>query len=103
MLMDVDFKYHPVDASDCASIGQRMINVPTTLSAGEYSPYTGGIDPNDGVKKIFVHQSLFADVVILDPYLAQSTPEWVWMSTGVRSIDHCVSQNSKKSVAKRCA
>lgn len=49
-----------------------MTNVPTTLSAGEYSP-----------KK----SSYFnVDIVILDP-------EWIWMSSGVRSIDHCVEQD----------
>jgi alcohol dehydrogenase class IV len=30
------------------------------------------------------------DVVILDPELASLTPDWVWLSTGVRAIDHCV-------------
>lgn len=89
MQHDIDYK----DSSDPPDVNPPtfvMINVPTTLSAGEYSPYAGGIDPTDMVKKIFVLQSLYADVVILDPELAQNSPEWVWMSSGVRSIDHCV-------------
>lgn len=89
MLHDIDYKYSS-DPPDVKHPDLIMINVPTTLSAGEYSPYAGGIDPTDGVKKIFCLQSLYADVVILDPDLAQHTPEWVWMSSGVRSIDHCV-------------
>lgn len=89
MQHDIDYKYSS-DPPDVNPPTFVMINVPTTLSAGEYSPYAGGIDPTDMVKKIFVLQSLYADVVILDPELAQNSPEWVWMSSGVRSIDHCV-------------
>lgn len=29
-------------------------------------------------------------LVILDPELSVYTPEYYWLSTGVRSIDHCV-------------
>ncbi|OAL32864.1 hypothetical protein AYO20_07655 [Fonsecaea nubica] len=90
MLHDIDYKYvTDSDPPDVHAPPFTMINVPTTLSAGEYSPYAGGIDATDGVKKIFVHQGLFADVVILDPELAANSPEWVWMSSGVRAIDHC--------------
>lgn len=89
MQHDVDYKYS-TDPSDVNPPKFTMINIPTTLSAGEFSPYAGGINPLDGVKKIFILQSLAADVVILDPEVAQHTPEWVWMSSGVRSIDHCV-------------
>jgi alcohol dehydrogenase class IV len=90
MERDIDYKYTNVDPPDVKPPPFVTINVPTTLSAGEFSPYAGGIDPTDGVKKIFVHQSLSTDIVILDPDVAQSSPEWVWMSSGVRSIDHCI-------------
>jgi len=29
-------------------------------------------------------------LVVLDPELSKTTPEWVWLSTGIRSVDHCV-------------
>ena len=29
-------------------------------------------------------------LVILDPTLTADTPEFIWLSTGVRAIDHCV-------------
>lgn len=29
-------------------------------------------------------------LVILDPQLTTTTPEWVWLSTGIRGVDHCV-------------
>ncbi|GAM35137.1 Fe-containing alcohol dehydrogenase [Talaromyces pinophilus] len=78
------------DCLDIKPAALTKISIPTTLSAGEYSPYAGAVDPRDGVKKLFVHQSLVCEVVILDPDLTKTVPEWVWMSSGVRSIDHCV-------------
>jgi len=31
-----------------------------------------------------------AHLVILDPALSVSTPEQIWLSTGIRAVDHCV-------------
>jgi alcohol dehydrogenase class IV len=31
-----------------------------------------------------------AQLVILDPALSVSTPERIWISTGMRAVDHCV-------------
>ena len=31
-----------------------------------------------------------ARLIILDPELCLTTPEYHWLSTGVRSLDHCV-------------
>lgn len=31
-----------------------------------------------------------ADLIILDPALSVTTPERIWLSTGIRSVDHCV-------------
>ena len=28
--------------------------------------------------------------VILDPWVGLHTPEWLWLSTGIRAVDHCV-------------
>lgn len=36
------------------------------------------------------HSKMWPSLVILDPALSTTTPEWVWLSTGVRAIDHCV-------------
>lgn len=30
------------------------------------------------------------DLIILDPALSVTTPERIWLSTGIRSVDHCV-------------
>ena len=33
-----------------------------------------------------------ADLIILDPALSISTPERIWLSTGIRAVDHCVEE-----------
>lgn len=68
-----------------------IISVTTTLSAGEYN-YAGGATNN-----ITKYKQLFIDpiksgpkVIILDPELTLTTPQRVWLSTGLRAVDHCV-------------
>jgi len=68
----------------------KLICIPTSLSAGEYNPASGSLDRATGKKIPYYHTDSMPDVIICDPYLATKTPEWVWMSTGVRSIDHAV-------------
>lgn len=48
------------------------------------------MDPRTSQKRLFHHPSIAPKVVILDPALAKMTPDWVWFSTGIRAIDHCV-------------
>jgi len=67
-----------------------MIFIPTTLSAGEYSKAGGATNMTTHRKEIITHPKMFASLVIMDPELCLTTPEWVWLSTGVRAIDHCV-------------
>jgi len=67
-------------------IGQ--IAIPTTLSAGELT--TGGGATDERVKRKFSHANPQAipRVVIFDPAPTVHTPLWVWLSSGVRAIDH---------------
>ena len=67
-------------------IGQ--IAIPTTLSAGELT--TGGGATDERVKRKFSHGNPQAipRTVIFDPAPTVHTPLWVWLSTGVRAIDH---------------
>ncbi|CAJ1376384.1 unnamed protein product [Effrenium voratum] len=67
-----------------------QICVPTTLSAGEFAPYAGCTDPLTKVKETFVWLDALPKAIVLDPWLAQQTPEWLFLSTGLRSVDHCV-------------
>jgi alcohol dehydrogenase class IV len=68
----------------------RQISVPTTLSAGEFSAIAGVTDERTRVKDLFRHPGIIPSVVILDPAITIHTPEWLFLSTGIRAVDHCV-------------
>ncbi len=68
----------------------RIVAVPTTLSGGEFNVTAGCTDPASGVKHSFRHPLLAPRTVILDPELTLHTPEWLWLSTGIRAVDHAV-------------
>lgn len=66
----------------------RQIAVPTTLSGGEFNISAGGTDPVRHLKQIYRHPLHVPRSVILDPALTVHTPEWLWLSTGIRAVDH---------------
>lgn len=70
--------------------GPRIIAIPTTLSAAEFTPLAGISDTVRGVKDLFLHPLLVPDIVILDPAATLDTPDWLFTSTGIRAVDHCV-------------
>jgi maleylacetate reductase len=73
-----------------ASPRPYFIAVPTTLSGAEFTQFAGITDERTGVKDAFHHKDLAPDVVILDPEAALATPERLWLSTGLRALDHAV-------------
>ena len=68
----------------------RQMSVPTTLSGGEFNPLGGCTDHRRKVKQSYTHPDLVPVSVILDPAPTVHTPEWLWLSTGMRAVDHCV-------------
>lgn len=68
----------------------RSIAVPTTLSAGEFTAFAGCTDPLRHVKESFGHSLTMPRAVILDPAVTVHTPEWLFLSTGIRAVDHAV-------------
>ena len=68
----------------------RQIAVPTTLSGGEYSVVGGAMDTKKKLKQGYFGSDICPKVVILDPYISVHTPEWLWLSTAIRSVDHAV-------------
>jgi maleylacetate reductase len=68
----------------------RQISVPTTLSGGEFSAIAGVTDERTKVKELLRHPRIVPSAVILDPAISVHTPEWLWLSTGIRAVDHCV-------------
>ena len=83
-------QFLPANKKVTNSANISIICIPTTLSGGEYSKSAVGVDTRDSIRKTLAHPSLIPHMVILDPALAKSTPEWLWTSSGVRAIDHCV-------------
>ncbi len=68
----------------------RQISIPTTLSGGEFSAISGVTDERTSVKELFRHPDIMPMAVILDPAPTVHTPEWLFLSTGIRAVDHCV-------------
>ena len=68
----------------------RQIMVPTTLSGSEFTNGAGSLDRERKLKVAFAAPDLCARVVILDPAIALHTPEALWLSTAIRSMDHAV-------------
>ena len=68
----------------------RQIAVPTTLSGAEFSDLGGCTDTRFGTKQGYTGAFIGAAAVILDPRITLHTPDRLWLSTGVRAIDHAV-------------
>jgi alcohol dehydrogenase len=86
----------PIDACKVAShafLTKReiiQIAIPTTLSAGEYT-YAGGVtDEKTLVKSGVSDPRLQPRTVINDPELTLATPDWLWVATGMRALDHAI-------------
>lgn len=68
----------------------RVICCPTTLSGGEFNPMGGVTDDKANHKQGYTHGMMAPIAIVLDPDLTVHTPEWLWLSTGVRSVDHAL-------------
>ncbi|RAK98406.1 iron-containing alcohol dehydrogenase [Aspergillus ibericus CBS 121593] len=71
-----------------------ILSIPTSLSAGEYSPFAGATDDTSPTsaphKHSFQSPTRGPELIILDPALTHTTPARIWLSTGIRAVDHCV-------------
>ena len=68
----------------------RQIIVPTTLSGAEFSNLGGCTDLARKVKDLYTGRLIGGQVVILDPAVTVYTPATLWLSTGIRAVDHAV-------------
>ena len=50
----------------------------------------GSVDPVRKVRETIRNPFMVPGAVILDPALTLRTPMWLWLSTGMRSVDHAV-------------
>jgi alcohol dehydrogenase len=67
-----------------------VIGVPTTLSAAEFANCTAVTSVQRGTKDLLIADEITPRSVILDPDLAVTTPVDIWVSTGMRALDHAI-------------
>ena len=67
-----------------------QVAVPTTLSGAEWAHRVGVTDEARGRKAGFADPASVPPVVVLDPEATVFTPERLWLSTGIRALDHAV-------------
>src|SRR5580700_6240991 len=75
---------------DYAAPDVPQVAIPTTLSGGDFNPSAGATDTRTMLKEIFRHPKLVPSVIVLDPAVTVRTPQWLWLSSGVRALDHAV-------------
>ena len=68
----------------------EQVAIPTTLSGAEWAHRVGVTDESEGRKMGFADPRTVPPVVILDPGTTVYTPETLWLSTGIRALDHAV-------------
>jgi alcohol dehydrogenase len=65
-----------------------QVHVPTTLSSGEWTPASGMTGDVPGVKTYVADPSMAPFAIVLDPEVTLATPLELWLSTGVKVVDH---------------
>jgi alcohol dehydrogenase class IV len=86
----------PIDSTKVAAYGLLSrrelihISVPTTLSAAEYTHAGGVTDETTRIKGGVYDPRVLPRTVINDPELTLSTPDWLWVTTGMRALDHAI-------------
>jgi len=86
----------PIDAAKAVSYFLHQqggaflphIAIPTTLSAAEFASHAGYTE--EKTKTGVADPQLTPKSVILDAALTLTTPEQLWLSTGIRALDHAV-------------
>lgn len=68
----------------------RMIAVPTSLSASEWNHISSATNPKTHKKQHFESENGMPDLILLDPVVAATAPRTLWLSSGMRAVDHCV-------------
>lgn len=86
----------PIDSCKVALYGllpaRELVHiaVPTTLSAAEYTHAGGVTDETTRVKSGVYDPRVLPRTVIADPALTLATPDWLWVTTGMRALDHAI-------------
>ena len=67
-----------------------QIAISTTLSVGEFTPFAGFTDEKTRVKAVRSDKRIMPKIVVLDPEVTLPTPMRLWLSTGVKALDHAI-------------
>lgn len=67
-----------------------LILVPTSLSASEWNNTSSATNPQTHKKQHFTSPGAAPDLILLDPEVAATSPRKLWLSSGMRAVDHCV-------------
>lgn len=84
----VDQKKGTVD--DLTDPKTRLILVPTSLSASEWNNKSSATSPRTRKKQHFASANAAPDLILLDPEVASTSPRKLWLSSGMRAVDHCI-------------
>jgi maleylacetate reductase len=82
----------PGNLASSLELDVRMLAIPTTLSAAEFTPFAGVTDTVRHAKEGYHHPLLAPRRVALDPRATLDTPARLWFSTGLKAVDHAVEQ-----------
>jgi len=88
----IRMRAHPEGGFEAATVVEphlRIVCVPTTLSGAEFTAVAGVTDETTKEKHGYTHHLMAPATVVLDPAITLHTPEWTWLSTGMRAVDHC--------------
>ena len=87
----------PIDAAKAVklllkaeTVPLKHIAIPTTLGAAEFSHLAGITDDATRTKGGLAKPELVPNSVILDANLTLATPPQLWLSSGIRALDHAV-------------
>jgi maleylacetate reductase len=93
LALDVDLEQYrgrELQRTDPGADPIRTIAVPTTMSAAEFASLAGSYNIASGRKETFDHHLFVPKVVVADPASLAQSPAALVVSTGIRTIDHCV-------------
>ncbi|WP_229052467.1 iron-containing alcohol dehydrogenase [Aeromicrobium sp. Leaf350] len=86
---ETSVSYYEKRSQDFSGPLLAHIAIPTTLSAGEYNSATA-ITADDGSKFAVIGYPLGPVAIIHDPAMTEATPDLLWLSSGVKAIDHAI-------------
>jgi alcohol dehydrogenase class IV len=81
--------HNPKQRKDIKPPTIPLICIPTSLSGGEYQHILGATETVSHAKRTF-EPKVNPTLTIQDPELCQFTPQWLWLSSGIRAVDHCI-------------